>query len=71
MVGTNGPCLGCETRQLGCHGKCEKYQTFRSKRTALLEAKLKAEQLRTPTAACQQNKLRWSNKYRGKAGTRT
>ena len=23
------PCKGCEERELGCHGKCEKYKVYR------------------------------------------
>lgn len=25
------PCLGCERRQVGCHGKCEDYKAYRAK----------------------------------------
>ena len=25
------PCMGCEERYVGCHGKCVKYTNFRSK----------------------------------------
>lgn len=28
MKRPNVPCKGCEERKVGCHGKCEKYQTF-------------------------------------------
>lgn len=26
----NAPCMNCPDRSLGCHGRCEKYQAFRS-----------------------------------------
>lgn len=29
MLPTN-PCKDCEEREVGCHGKCEKYQAYRS-----------------------------------------
>lgn len=25
----NAPCLGCERRELGCHGKCNDYKQFK------------------------------------------
>lgn len=28
------PCFECEERYLGCHGKCEKYQTFTKERNS-------------------------------------
>lgn len=27
---TKSPCLGCESRELGCHAYCEDYQDFRT-----------------------------------------
>lgn len=27
---TKSPCLGCESRELGCHAYCEDYQDFKS-----------------------------------------
>jgi len=35
-IAMNAPCKGCEERSVGCHGKCAKYEAFR---TNLLEAK--------------------------------
>ena len=37
MSGPASPCLGCENREIGCHGSCERYQAWRqdlSERTA-------------------------------------
>lgn len=28
MKQPEAPCLGCPDREVGCHGKCEKYQQF-------------------------------------------
>lgn len=28
----NGPCMGCTDRHAECHGKCEKYLSFRKER---------------------------------------
>lgn len=27
---TSNPCYNCSTREVGCHAKCERYQTKRS-----------------------------------------
>jgi len=27
------PCMGCPNRFLGCHSKCEKFQTYEAKKT--------------------------------------
>ena len=29
----NPPCYNCTNRELGCHGKCEKYLTFKQKKS--------------------------------------
>lgn len=26
------PCKGCENRQIGCHGHCEKYEEYKQER---------------------------------------
>ena len=31
MNGIKAPCKNCPDRELGCHGKCEKYQEYRTK----------------------------------------
>lgn len=28
------PCYGCEDRQVGCHGKCERYSAWNAAHTA-------------------------------------
>lgn len=28
----DAPCMGCEERYFGCHGKCNKYQNFRKEK---------------------------------------
>lgn len=37
----DAPCIGCEERYLGCHGKCSKYQKFRAERNRELNEKVK------------------------------
>lgn len=37
------PCNGCEDRQIGCHGKCERYNDWKKERAAAAEAKQKAD----------------------------
>ncbi len=32
-------CIDCETRKLGCHGKCEKYKEFKDELDRIREAK--------------------------------
>lgn len=32
----NVPCRYCETRSLGCHGRCEKYIEYKREREAIL-----------------------------------
>lgn len=32
MIPVVAPCKDCEERELGCHDRCEKYQTFREAR---------------------------------------
>lgn len=29
------PCKGCTKREVGCHGKCEDYKTFKNEMTAV------------------------------------
>ena len=31
------PCLGCEDREVGCHGSCETYQEFRAAQDEYIE----------------------------------
>lgn len=31
------PCKGCESREVGCHGRCEKYKAFRKQHDAIKE----------------------------------
>ena len=33
------PCKGCQEREPGCHGKCDKYQAFRAEQDRILEAR--------------------------------
>lgn len=35
------PCMDCNERYLGCHGKCEKYQAFRTERNRLNDQRFK------------------------------
>ena len=35
------PCKGCQDRRVGCHGECEKYQTFRAENQKRLEQRQK------------------------------
>jgi len=35
------PCMNCDERYFGCHGKCEKYQTFRAERDRINNEKFK------------------------------
>ena len=37
------PCMGCESREIGCHGKCERYAAFKQKNEA--QKKTAREQL--------------------------
>ena len=30
MIRNESPCLGCENRHIGCHGKCDSYKEFRA-----------------------------------------
>lgn len=33
------PCMGCQERACGCHGRCEKYKGFRARCDAIIEAR--------------------------------
>lgn len=35
----NVPCRYCETRVLGCHGRCEKYMEFKREREQIMNAR--------------------------------
>lgn len=35
------PCKGCETRQHGCHGNCEKYAAWKADIKALAKEKIR------------------------------
>lgn len=35
------PCKKCSTRHVGCHGKCEKYQTWRSGVDRVIQEKIR------------------------------
>lgn len=35
------PCKDCPDREIGCHGKCERYQEYATKRAAFLEERRK------------------------------
>ena len=41
----NPPCYQCEERQLGCHGKCERYGEFHAKRRKLSEDRLEDKKI--------------------------
>lgn len=32
MASNLSPCKGCEERQVGCHGQCEKYAEYKAER---------------------------------------
>lgn len=36
----NNVCMRCETRHIGCHDRCDKYQTERKRQDAINESKL-------------------------------
>lgn len=35
------PCKKCSTRHVGCHGKCEKYKTWRSGVDSVIQEKIR------------------------------
>lgn len=35
------PCMGCAEREIGCHGRCERYGQFRRARVEALEVRKK------------------------------
>ena len=39
----NAPCLGCDRRATGCHGKCETYKTWRAPFDRAHEARIKQQ----------------------------
>lgn len=39
------PCMECKERYFGCHGKCEKYQSFRKERDMLNDKKVKRQDI--------------------------
>ena len=39
------PCMGCEERYFGCHGKCEKYQEFRKEKDKQCEERIKRSEI--------------------------
>ena len=42
LLNDNAPCKNCKERAMGCHGKCEKYQMWKSehdKQKAEIQAK--------------------------------
>lgn len=72
MKEQNNPCFNCPDRHAGCHGKCEKYQTWnaehiernRQERTAKeRENMMRAYYVET----CQRNQKSRDHKSRGKA----
>ena len=40
----DAPCMGCGEREVGCHGRCERYRAFEQERQAEYEARLKKSQ---------------------------
>ena len=63
MVGKDGPCKGCSERYVGCHGKCERYGSWKGERDALL-AEMNAEKAKHQIAVnyVQRNKLKVAKK---------
>ena len=39
----NTPCLDCQDREPGCHGKCDKYKTWKAQYEAEKDARLAAK----------------------------
>lgn len=44
------PCKDCSTRHMGCHGKCEKYQTWRAGVDSVIQEKIRQSSNNTWTA---------------------
>ena len=42
----NSPCLNCNIRKIGCHGKCELYREYRKKYNSLNDKEFK-EKMKT------------------------
>ena len=40
----DAPCMGCGEREVGCHGRCERYREFEQERQAEYEKRLKKSQ---------------------------
>ena len=44
MKEKNNPCFNCPDRSIGCHGKCEKYQTWNAAHIELNRQKRSAQE---------------------------
>lgn len=40
---SGGPCLNCPDRHVGCHGRCEKYQSWNAEHQEYLKVKRQQE----------------------------
>lgn len=57
----NAPCRGCTDREMGCHGKCDKYKEYKEKSDKRREAEFfEKEAQRTPG--------RYKSRQKGKYG---
>lgn len=59
------PCYKCPDRQVGCHGKCEKYQSWNSEHTEAKEAKRRAKRAENDADSMHWEGMRRSIKRRG------
>lgn len=60
------PCKKCSTRHVGCHGKCEKYKTWRSGVDSVIQEKIRQSGKDTWTTAkiiATNQWLKWRNDW--------
>ena len=60
----NAPCRGCTDREMGCHGKCDKYKEYKQASDQRREAQFfEREAARTPNRykAIQKGKYGWDH----------
>ena len=62
----NCPCMGCGDREIGCHGKCEKYKAWRQMINQRNEQEREFKKSRDTLSEEQKRRIWRKNRYQRK-----
>lgn len=52
LTNIHAPCLNCQDRQIGCHGKCQNFIEFQAKNDVVKRKRLEAKQKEEMLNSC-------------------